>query len=342
AAADSHRIPIACGDTYTVESGDSLYEIAIRAYGSGPKFEAILEENRDRVGNLRALSIGETIGIPCLDHKRQPEPQAREADIHVPEHPVPEATRANAPETDTFKVLASPSFGRISGQELPGGGLIPQLTRAAIERAVPGAEFDLVFTAEPQAQIGQLMRDGAVNAGIPWFRPDCDASGPTSRVTRILCERFAFSEPLFEISIAVYAGNDAPAPELLTGKRLCRASGHSYALWPEVASNRAPEVQWVDSTTACFVRLIRGSADLVVAPRAEGEATIAALQISDTVREVETLAMMRSVHAIVAKDSPKTRSSLAQINAGIAQLLGSGDWFRIVVEQQSQKVALQN
>lgn len=65
------RSPIACGTTYTVARGDTLFKIADRAFGNGKLYKQIFEANRDILPNSASVEIGNEIQIPCLDSAGQ-------------------------------------------------------------------------------------------------------------------------------------------------------------------------------------------------------------------------------------------------------------------------------
>ncbi len=55
--------------TYTVESGDNLYNISQKVYGSHSKWTYIYEANKERMKNEHALKIGQVLLIPELPEK---------------------------------------------------------------------------------------------------------------------------------------------------------------------------------------------------------------------------------------------------------------------------------
>lgn len=62
---------IACGPDYVVAPGDTLFEIAERAYGPG-ELEAFYGLNRDRVGpNPNLLRVGDRLRVPCRGQGEQ-------------------------------------------------------------------------------------------------------------------------------------------------------------------------------------------------------------------------------------------------------------------------------
>ena len=52
------------GDTYTVESGDSLWKIAQTQLGDGTLWESLYELNKDNVKNPRLIFPGQTLKLP--------------------------------------------------------------------------------------------------------------------------------------------------------------------------------------------------------------------------------------------------------------------------------------
>jgi len=61
------RSPIACGTTYTIARGDTLFKVAERAFGNGWLYKQIFEANRDVLPNSASVEIGNELLIPCLD-----------------------------------------------------------------------------------------------------------------------------------------------------------------------------------------------------------------------------------------------------------------------------------
>lgn len=55
---------VAAGGTYTVGQGDTLWNIAKKAYGSGKKWKKIYEANRDKLKNPNQLRVNQILVIP--------------------------------------------------------------------------------------------------------------------------------------------------------------------------------------------------------------------------------------------------------------------------------------
>ena len=53
--------------TYTVEKGDTLSQIAQQFYGKAGKWHAIFEANRDQLDDADKIRPGQVLKIPALD-----------------------------------------------------------------------------------------------------------------------------------------------------------------------------------------------------------------------------------------------------------------------------------
>jgi nucleoid-associated protein YgaU len=52
------------GQTYVVQSGDTLFSISRKFYKSSKRWKAILEANKKSVRNPKELTVGQTLIIP--------------------------------------------------------------------------------------------------------------------------------------------------------------------------------------------------------------------------------------------------------------------------------------
>jgi nucleoid-associated protein YgaU len=53
------------GDSYTVQSGDTLWKIAASCYGDGSKYMQIFEANRDQLETPEHIAPGQVLRIPA-------------------------------------------------------------------------------------------------------------------------------------------------------------------------------------------------------------------------------------------------------------------------------------
>ena len=83
---------VACGQSYTIASGDTLSRVAERAYGDPMLYGILADANWDALGgNPENLNVGASIMIPCIDVDGQPltpEAAASLADVVAAEGPL--------------------------------------------------------------------------------------------------------------------------------------------------------------------------------------------------------------------------------------------------------------
>jgi len=60
----SSTAPADQGQSYTVQSGDSLSKIAKRVYGDANKWHAIFDANRDKIKNPDLIHPGQVLTLP--------------------------------------------------------------------------------------------------------------------------------------------------------------------------------------------------------------------------------------------------------------------------------------
>ena len=63
-ASGSQETVPAAGGTYTVQPGDSLWKIAVKAYGNGRRWTKIYEANKDRISDASRIRVGQVLVIP--------------------------------------------------------------------------------------------------------------------------------------------------------------------------------------------------------------------------------------------------------------------------------------
>jgi hypothetical protein len=63
--AENSPAPVA-NETYTVQSGDSLWNIAKNFYGNGSKYTVIFDANRDKIKSANLIYPGQVLTIPAL------------------------------------------------------------------------------------------------------------------------------------------------------------------------------------------------------------------------------------------------------------------------------------
>ncbi|MCL5777384.1 LysM peptidoglycan-binding domain-containing protein [Limibaculum sp. FT325] len=356
AAAQSTQI--ACGgEPYTIQSGDTLRAIAIRAHGQG-NFSAIFEANRGTLSNPSLLRVGQRIAIPCLgDTPASPlarvdagtslaaapataEPARPSIAFQPALAPAASSgatgTPAGAEGRADLRLLAAVDFAPFVGAGRPGGGMLTELLTAALQRAGIGRADPVTFDGDRAAHLTQMLPQGEHDIAYPWPRPDCARAVSLDRETKWQCSDFVFSAPLYELRFGYYfrAGDEtalASDPGVLFGRRLCRPAG-AYDADLEAEALVAPNVERVapPSAAECFALLAAGRVDAVSVSTAVAEAEITAAGLGERVVEAEMLGTELTLHAVALETNETAVAALRAIDAALVEMRTDGAWAAIV------------
>lgn len=343
-----------CGTAYTVAKGDTLYKIADRVYRDGRHYEAILAANAPVLTSATEIAIGDKLLLPCLDGSG---PKTRDEAVatglldpidEAVAAPVEQAPAAEAalPATGEIHAVSQPGFAPYSDPRLPDGGLIPALVAQAFEGSA--AQVDLAFSETAAGRLDMLAPGGGTNVGYPWFRPDCDAGDRLGPVARRQCDEFAFSDPVYAVTVGVYVRQGdalvgARTIGDLAGKRLCRPAGHfTFDLEEAGLTGPGAAIDLSGSAADCFRALAEGRVDAVTMTRHPVAPILRRTQLIDEVVEVRALAADRTLHVIAAKANPEGLELLAKVNEGMERLRTSGAWFDTVLAHRARPEALVN
>ncbi len=83
-------IPTIAGQSYVVQSGDTLWSIATRFYGNGSKYGLIVRANN--LSDIAALRIGSVLVIPEFTEAESPVPSNTATSVPVTPTPLPTAS----------------------------------------------------------------------------------------------------------------------------------------------------------------------------------------------------------------------------------------------------------
>lgn len=322
-----------CGQFYTIQPGDTLSDVALRAYANGD-FQAIYDANSDLLSGQAGLAPGMEIWIPCPRKGPQTRRAALREGLGKPE-PAPQAV-VEAHRKLSF--VTGSDFAPFADESLPAGGMITELVRLAVQAAQPGEPAEIAFVADWSAH-AVLLEKGAYEMAFPWYKPDCSRADRLESGLRIRCTKFDFSDPFFEVQMAYYvrAGDPLAGSQghgALTGRRICRPAGY-FTFDLDQQDLREPAVTRIFPRTAeeCFALLDRGGADVVTLARNAGASEISRLGLDGRVTEVAALASTQTLHVVAAKSNPRGPEELALVNAGLARLRESGRWFEVASRQ---------
>lgn len=306
-------------EAYRVKRGDTLREIAQRAFGTD-NYRAIYRANARRIGrNPDIIRVGTVLRMPCPASRRK---VAQPAETPKVEQGVVSLVTANGylPYTD---------------ESLMGQGMFTQLVTTAMTRAAPDTDYEVVFVDDWSAHLDYLLPRRAFDASFPWTQPDCGQSDLGESETAN-CENFVYSDPFYEIVEGYFSRAGRGLDQVLgyegfDGAVICRPEGHS--MWHLAEAGLLGEDRNViRARTAyeCFERLITGGADIVAIDTRAGDFVSREMGIADQVAENPHLFSIQPLRVALHASNPKAEAVVADLNEGLKIMLASGEWTSVV------------
>jgi polar amino acid transport system substrate-binding protein len=330
-----------CGTDYVIQEGETLGGIAQRVYGDSSQWSLIFYANQDRLGsNMTLLVPGQPVRIPCAGSAERPDVQA--------ETP---ATQSTPPGPTDFvlssmirhiEFLTAEGYTPFADRTLQNGGLLLDLLTISMgqieEQAKGSFTHNISWVNDWAAHLNPLLITRAFDVGIPWTKPDCSDGPALDTSSRYRCEKFFFSDPLYEDVTALFLSNNSPinfyTDDEILGKTLCQTRGSST-----FHLNRRGRAWLTDSKVIlmqpqtaeeCFRLLENGTVDGVVISDLTGRAIAVSMGILDRIRVAERPVHIETMHAVIAKTHPHARAILYYINSSFARLRESGQYDNIV------------
>ncbi|PWE31389.1 peptidoglycan-binding protein LysM [Maritimibacter sp. 55A14] len=315
-----------CG-TYQVAPGDSLQKIASSVYGD-VSFRVIYDANRDEIGyNPNVIEAGMVLRLPCID-RPLPEKTVQR---------VPEAAEAPAAAEDkTIVLITGNDFPPFTDESLPGRGMFTELVETAALRAESGQTVEVRFVNDWDAHFETLLPVQAFDGSFPWTRPDCEAPASLSDEDRNRCENYIFSDPFYEVVDGLFARKGSPFTSTLdvsdlAGTRICRPEGYSTARLDTVGLSEPIITLYRPVRVAdCFDALMGGTVDIVAIDSLVGTDMIEFMGLTNEIVENQNLGKVSALHVLVHKDNSRGKETLDLLNAGLREMVGSGEWYDIV------------
>jgi len=340
-----------CG-TYTIVKGDTLREIADEAYGNPRDYRYIFEANRSNLGRTpHVIPTGLTLDLPCRGTFMTTIPdEPATTDIATVEQPVSAIDTPASPtpevvvEAEPIIIPAPPATEVIlvgftdnlpySDESLLQGGLITTLIETALLRSDAAKVDKPLFVTRPESGLATSILPENFDLSFPWLLPDCKL-GEFDADIRDLCENFTFSAPIYEAQMAMFTVSDGPFSEAakevdLVGARVCRpAALHTYDLLEDGMIEPIISLETATDLATCFEDLENDVVDIVSVNGLTADVYFAASGRSDRIVELTDLATIHTVHAITANDNAAGMIAMDQLNAGIWDMLATGEWSAI-------------
>ncbi len=308
--------------SYSVTPGDTLRLISEKYYGVRELSPIIYEANFAVIGeNPNTIEIGMELAIPCRDNMQTPEPTAFLAlinpDAETRGDPAP---RFLAKAGDTPFVMQDNS------------GIIPDILAAALRA---GGFQNALDIARPESisDVLQVSAEPSALLSFPWPMPNCGDSAALSPQSAYLCDNYSFSDPLYEITLGLFTSENSPLATATTagsfaGKSICVPQFHTSDLLVKsgIAATSAL-IELAPDFKSCLARLDTGEFDAILADYQSFSTLVPA---QNGLVDIPAFAQKTTLHAIAYSRNTAALEVLAMANAGLKQILQSGEWFGIV------------
>lgn len=312
--------------SYSVVPGDTLRLISERYYGARELSPLIYEANTSVVGeDPNTIEIGMALEIPCRDGMQMPQPTAFLARIST------EAEAGLAPKFSA-KAGETPFLGRDSR------GLLPDILAAALSKGGYNGPLDIA-RPESISEVLQASTQAGALLAFPLVMPDCGQPSALSSQSAYLCENYTFSDPLYEITLGIFTKATSPLASAETAaafssNTICVPQFHTDDILRTngiIAANGlaiiAPDI------LTCLDGLENGTFDAMVA---DYQSVSKFASEHSGLVDMPPFAETSTLHAIAYSANPAAMEVLDMTNAGLKQILSSGEWFAIVNRHLAQ------
>ena len=330
-----------CGGVYTVQSGDSLSLIADQLYKDVGKWSLIHTQNITQIGSSpNAIRVGMKLDIPCIAGLPEGLEGGKEISAAAPVAARPvEIIQGNAEVRHKINLLTADDFEPFTGKQLHAGGIMTEIVDAAMKAVNPADGYAIHWVDLWTAHEEPLLSNALLDAGFPWYKPDCDSNPEADR-----CVNFHFSDPMFEVLVLMFTDKDRPLTfskdEDLFGKTFCRPQGYEAYLFEQDGRYwlRDGKVKLVQplTPTECYEMVLAGEADAAVMNEFTGRAHIAELGLTDEFAVVPEPIAIQALHVIVHKSHPEATEILGLVNDGLRKIHETGAYQSIIEDHMAR------
>jgi polar amino acid transport system substrate-binding protein len=332
--------------TYTVVEGDTLGEISNTAYGTYD-YQQIFNANRDVIAaSPNRLEPGTQLILPCLDGRLRPDQELNA--ISERETREFEENRVVTGEyVPTIRVVAGDGWPPFTDSRLEEGGLLTRLGLTAFRRGGNDREVKLDWVDDWGSHLDVLLPARAFDLSIGWDGIDCSKMDLLSEDMVRRCTELVLSDPLYEVVYGFYGLPDNPffqarSPADLEGARICRPADWATADL-EVQGLSPPVVTYVQPAEydACLQLLLDGEADVWSIEIETAVYYIEQRGLTEEVQQNPFLINLNSLHFATHVTNERGKEYLKLLNAGLAEMRDTGEWYDIVATALVQSAALE-
>jgi uncharacterized protein len=215
------------------------------------------------------------------------------------------------------------------------GGLLAEIVKGGLKANAASLEW-----LPNEAGTLTWLADGkTARIAFPFTKPDCDHAPDLSAASAALCNRYAFSKPIFQTLEVLFVrhGSDITfeRDEQLVGRSICAPSGSDTSSLDGAGRHWLKEdlvtLLLRPSLAACFAALDHGDVDAVLTDDLGGRAALNQLGVADRIEVARRPVATMDICAIAAKDNADGVIALSRLDVGVAALKADGHYADIVL-----------
>lgn len=315
----------ACGETHTIEQGETLLSLAKEVYGSESAWARIYEyrDNAAWIGtDALAPPPGAFVVLPPCPFR----------DVLF-EQPLGFPPKVDPPKDAELgppvEILVNDRADFFMSKSLPRFGLLYQMAQAAFLASDMKSNPRFLFIKDPISHTTALLRHRVFQLGVAWARPNCNFPELWEAAGGV-CD-YHFSRPIYSVAIALYGRRDAASdPETvydLRGAKICRRAGEET--YDFVENDLKPgenfELVTASSPTDCLQMLRDGAVDYVMMDRFEAEIAANRRDFREHVKLLPRVIAVRTLHLVSTPLPDGSRHPLLDaFDQGLERLRANG------------------
>lgn len=311
-----------CGKTYISKAGDTVYNIASRAFDPGlhrQLFVNVLLHRHSENGG--ALAEGTAISVPCaVDGGFELEKDYWSGSAYQTAKVTVQTAGYDQGSVESSRSVRS---------------LFNALLEGTLREGLLIASFNTLTSRDVAASQPFSAGEGAKDVSYPWLKSDC---ADAQRRNEALCSDALWSNPLFEVTSSVYLPEGSVSTLAdIGGIGLCVSDQSRVAviqsgvLTPKMLSRMSG-----GSSEVCLASLRANTVAAVIVPDIAAAAESRLNRDAPRLQKAAGVAFSDTVHAVVDSRNPNAQRILKRLNDGLAEIRISGEWYQIVLAELSK------
>ncbi len=311
-----------CGKDYISKPGETVYQVASKAFGPGLHRQLFVNAMLHRHGqNGGVLAEGTRISIPC----------AVNGGFELPEDHWTATTDLPAEVT----VLTTGYDPAHAGPTRSANSLFTALLKGLMREGLLVGRFAALGSRYVAAHQPFPGDGGPKEVSFPWMKSDCvDATQRRGA----LCANALWSDPLFDLTSGVYVVRgglenlaDVGPGGLCVSDQSRAAAMQSGLLTPEMLRRVSG-----GSSEDCLATLRANGVAAVIVPDIAAVSENRMNPDAPGLQKLPGAAFSDTVHAVVDDRNPNARRILKRLNDGLKEIRISGKWYQIVQAELSK------